>query len=68
MQVDNLIDFSKVDNPHEKEVLAEFDRRRKARNLTLPTDDVQVKLMLRRCNEPICKYNDFLFWFKNKIL
>lgn len=43
-----------IDNPQEKEVLAEFDRRRKARNLTLPTDDVQVKLMLRRCNEPIC--------------
>lgn len=52
------IDIQKIENPHEKEVLAEFDRRRKARNLTLPTDDVQVKLMLRRCNEPICNYFD----------
>lgn len=54
MAIDNLVDFSKVNNPHEKEVLAEFDRRRKARTLTLPTDDVQVKLLLRRCNEAIC--------------
>lgn len=50
------IDIKKIDNPHEKDVLAEFDRRRKARNLTLPTDDVQVKLMLRRCSEPICNF------------
>ncbi|KAI1723267.1 WD domain, g-beta repeat domain-containing protein [Ditylenchus destructor] len=51
-------DLKKIDNPQEKEVLAEFDRRRKARNLTLPTDDVQVKLMLRRCNEPICLFGE----------
>lgn len=55
----DLVDLTKVENPHEKEVLAEFDRRRKARNLTLPTDDVQVKLMLRRCDQPIC--NSFFF-------
>lgn len=26
--------------------------------MTLPTDDVQVKLMLRRCNEPICLFGE----------
>ncbi|KAH7728391.1 CRE-PRP-4 protein [Aphelenchoides avenae] len=52
------MDMSTIANPHEKEALAEFDRRRKARHLTLPTDDVQVKLMLRRCNEPICLFGE----------
>jgi hypothetical protein len=38
---------------------AEFDRRRRARTLMVPTDDLQVKSMLRRCNEPICKFLGF---------
>lgn len=44
-------------NQEEKELLAEFDRRRKARTLMVPTDDDKVKLLLRRCNKPICKPN-----------
>lgn len=47
--------MSKVENPREREMLAEFDRRKKARSLLIPTDDIQVKIMLRRCNMPICK-------------
>lgn len=39
----------------EREVMAEFERRRRARTLTLPTDDGHVKLLLRKLNEPICK-------------
>uniref|UniRef100_A0AC35G0P0 Pre-mRNA processing factor 4 (PRP4)-like domain-containing protein n=1 Tax=Panagrolaimus sp. PS1159 TaxID=55785 RepID=A0AC35G0P0_9BILA len=54
----DMIDIKKVDNPAEKAILAEFDRRRKARTLTLPTDDVQVKLMLRKLNEPICLFGE----------
>lgn len=38
----------------EREVMAEFERRRRARTLTLPTDDGHVKLLLRKLNEPIC--------------
>lgn len=50
-----ISDLKKIDNPQEKAMLAEFDRRRKARTLPLPTDDIQVKLMLRRLNKPICE-------------
>lgn len=31
-----------IESQHEAELLAEFERRRRARTLTLPTDDVQV--------------------------
>uniref|UniRef100_A0AC34GR54 Pre-mRNA processing factor 4 (PRP4)-like domain-containing protein n=1 Tax=Panagrolaimus sp. ES5 TaxID=591445 RepID=A0AC34GR54_9BILA len=54
----DMIDIKKVDNPAEKAILAEFDRRRKARTLTLPTDDVKVKLMLRNLNEAICLFGE----------
>uniref|UniRef100_A0A0N5AG67 WD_REPEATS_REGION domain-containing protein n=1 Tax=Syphacia muris TaxID=451379 RepID=A0A0N5AG67_9BILA len=47
-----------VDNPMEKEVMAEFERRRRARTLTLPTDDGHVKLLLRKLNEPICLFGE----------
>lgn len=57
-QIEGAIDLSTIHNPVQKEILADFDRRRKARSLTLPTDDVQVKLMLRRCNEPICLFGE----------
>ncbi|GMT00380.1 hypothetical protein PENTCL1PPCAC_22554, partial [Pristionchus entomophagus] len=43
---------------HNKQMLAEFDRRRRARTLTLPTDDVQVKLKLRMLNQPICLFGE----------
>ena len=51
-------DLKKIENPQEREILAEFDRRRRARTLTLPTDDIQVKLMLRRLNKPICLFGE----------
>uniref|UniRef100_A0A914C989 Pre-mRNA processing factor 4 (PRP4)-like domain-containing protein n=1 Tax=Acrobeloides nanus TaxID=290746 RepID=A0A914C989_9BILA len=51
-------DMKSIDNPHEKAVLAEFDRRRFAKKLNLPTDDIQVKLKLRRCNAPICLFGE----------
>ncbi|CAK5066266.1 unnamed protein product [Meloidogyne enterolobii] len=56
--IEGIVDLSAIDNPIQKEILADFDRRRKARSLTLPTDDIQVKLMLRRCNEPICIFGE----------
>uniref|UniRef100_A0A7E4W8Q9 SFM domain-containing protein n=1 Tax=Panagrellus redivivus TaxID=6233 RepID=A0A7E4W8Q9_PANRE len=54
----DLTDLKKIDNPEGKAKLADFDRRRKARMLTLPTDDVQVKSMLRRLSEPICLFGE----------
>ena len=43
MEVTNL-----ADSRHDAEMLAEFDRRRRARTLTLPTDDVQVTKNCRK--------------------
>lgn len=34
---------NQADSRHDAEMFAEFDRRRRARTLTLPTDDVQVQ-------------------------
>ncbi|CAD5235364.1 unnamed protein product [Bursaphelenchus xylophilus] len=51
-------DLSKMDNPEETELLAEFDRRRKARNLMVPTDDERVKYLLRKISEPICLFGE----------
>ncbi|CAD6184479.1 unnamed protein product [Caenorhabditis auriculariae] len=47
-----------VDSRHDTEMLAEFERRRRARTLTLPTDDIQVKLKLRALNQPICLFGE----------
>ncbi|KHJ78800.1 pre-mRNA processing factor 4 like protein, partial [Oesophagostomum dentatum] len=47
-----------LESQHEAELLAEFERRRRARTLTLPTDDVQVKLKLRKLNQPICLFGE----------
>ncbi|CAI4227549.1 unnamed protein product [Auanema sp. JU1783] len=47
-----------IHGQQDAQVLAEFERRRKARTLTLPTDDVQVKLRLRRLNQPICLFGE----------
>ncbi|EPB70226.1 RNA polymerase Rpb3/Rpb11 dimerization domain protein [Ancylostoma ceylanicum] len=47
-----------IESQHEAELLAEFERRRRARTLTLPTDDVQVKLKLRKLNQPICLFGE----------
>ncbi|CAD5227912.1 unnamed protein product [Bursaphelenchus okinawaensis] len=51
-------DMSKIDNPEEQQLLAEFDRRRKARNLMIPTDDERVKYLLRKISEPICLFGE----------
>ncbi|PIO63323.1 WD domain, G-beta repeat protein [Teladorsagia circumcincta] len=47
-----------IESQHEAELLAEFERRRRARTLMLPTDDVQVKLKLRKLNQPICLFGE----------
>ncbi|CAB3407134.1 unnamed protein product [Caenorhabditis bovis] len=47
-----------IDSKTDSEMLAEFERRKRARTLTLPTDDVQVKLKLRALNQPICLFGE----------
>lgn len=40
------------------ELLAEFERRRRARQMHVPTDDTEVKSNLRQLNEPICLFGE----------
>ncbi len=49
MQLDKIVD------PHKESVMAEFERRKRARQLTLPTDNHEVKMMLRLLEQPICE-------------
>jgi U4/U6 small nuclear ribonucleoprotein PRP4 len=35
-------------------MMAEFERRRRSRTMTLPTDDAEVRAMLRQLDQPIC--------------
>lgn len=39
-------------------LLEEFERRRKARQINVSTDDVEVKKNLRHLNEPICLFGE----------
>jgi U4/U6 small nuclear ribonucleoprotein PRP4 len=48
--------LDKVANPGKEAAMAEFERRRRARALTLPTDELEVKLLLRQLGEPICMF------------
>ncbi|VDM64468.1 unnamed protein product [Angiostrongylus costaricensis] len=58
IQVCERMEVDPIESQHEAELLAEFERRRRARTLTLPTDDVQVKLKLRKLNQPICLFGE----------
>lgn len=40
------------------EVLAEFERRKRARQITVSTDDVEVKACLRSLGEPITVFGE----------
>ncbi|KAJ1969447.1 hypothetical protein IWQ62_000614 [Dispira parvispora] len=46
--------------PHatEQVLLDEFERRRRAREVAVPTDDAQVKIRLRELGEPICLFGE----------
>lgn len=39
-------------------LLEEFERRRKARQINVSTDDAEVKKNLRQLNEPICLFGE----------
>lgn len=43
---------------NQNELLAEFERRRRARTIHVSTDDNEVKANLRQLNEPICLFGE----------
>ena len=63
----NLQDLDQLPDSNQSELLAEFERRRRARQIHVSTDDTEVKLNLRQLSEPICKlllytvFRSFLF-------
>uniref|UniRef100_A0A915J9B0 Pre-mRNA processing factor 4 (PRP4)-like domain-containing protein n=1 Tax=Romanomermis culicivorax TaxID=13658 RepID=A0A915J9B0_ROMCU len=52
------MELEKFRDPHKESVLAEFERRKRARQMTLPTDDGEIKLMLRQLDQPICLFGE----------
>lgn len=55
----NCIDFSLISRSKDKTaLLEEFERRRKARQINVSTDDAEVKRNLRQLNEPICLFGE----------
>jgi U4/U6 small nuclear ribonucleoprotein PRP4 len=52
---DEYLDIEKEVITKEKQsVLEEFERRKKARQIAVSTDDIEVRAHLRQLNEPIC--------------
>uniref|UniRef100_A0A5S6QY22 1-acyl-sn-glycerol-3-phosphate acyltransferase n=1 Tax=Trichuris muris TaxID=70415 RepID=A0A5S6QY22_TRIMR len=51
-------DMEKVKDPNRDAILAEFERRKRARHMTLPTDDYEVKALLRQLGHPICLFGE----------
>ncbi|XP_077986471.1 U4/U6 small nuclear ribonucleoprotein Prp4-like [Glandiceps talaboti] len=45
-------------NAQREEVLAEFERRKRARQILVSTDDAEVKIKLRELGEPICLFGE----------
>lgn len=40
------------------EVLAEFERRKRAKTINVPTDDTEIQIQLRAIGEPICLFGE----------
>lgn len=57
MDVDSAASQHRAMAEH-KEILDEFDRRRRARTLAVPTDDGQVRARLREFGEPITLFGE----------
>lgn len=52
------MEISSVPDPRQEELLAVFERRKKARAIVVPTDDAEVKARLRELKEPICLFGE----------
>lgn len=42
----------------DREILQEFERRKRARQIAVPTDDTRVRLRLRELGEPQCLFGE----------
>merc|ERR1712002_512774 len=51
------IELEEEDESH-AELLAEFERRKRARQIQVSTDDGEVKALLRQQGEPICLFGE----------
>lgn len=49
------MDIEEEVNKDKQLVLEEFERRKRARQINVSTDDVEVRAHLRQLEEPICK-------------
>lgn len=52
------MELDRVKNPGKDAMVAEFERRKRARGIPLPTDETEVKLALRRLGEPITLFGE----------
>ncbi|QQP56971.1 U4/U6 small nuclear ribonucleoprotein Prp4 [Caligus rogercresseyi] len=61
-QSSEYLPLSRVENGGEddgkQEILAEFERRKRARSIAVPTDDEEIKRDLRTLGEPICLFGE----------
>ncbi|KAL7644115.1 UNVERIFIED_CONTAM: hypothetical protein RMT77_004938 [Armadillidium vulgare] len=55
-------EYMELDEPEildeKKKMLEEFERKRRARMITVPTDDIEVQQILRQRGEPICLFGE----------
>ncbi|KAI9311675.1 WD40-repeat-containing domain protein [Dichotomocladium elegans] len=62
IDLDALVDATDLSDPAlrarqaDREILEEFERRKRARNLAVPTDDARVRQRLRELGEPQCLF------------
>lgn len=54
-EADEAINRAKAE---QTEILREFDRQKRARNIAVPTDDTKVRLRLRELGEPTCLFGE----------
>ncbi|XP_072015731.1 U4/U6 small nuclear ribonucleoprotein Prp4-like [Amphiura filiformis] len=58
MSSGDTFDLEEHVSEQRKELLAEFERRKKIRQITVSTDDAEVKAQLRSYGEPICLFGE----------
>ncbi|XP_055344030.1 U4/U6 small nuclear ribonucleoprotein Prp4-like [Paramacrobiotus metropolitanus] len=55
---DEYFDLEQVPDTARDEALAEFERRKRARQINVPTDDIEIQIQLRAIGEPICLFGE----------
>lgn len=55
---DEYMELEEEINREKQQLLEEFERRKKARQINVSTDDCEVKAVLRQIGEPICMFGE----------